>query len=151
VSGQKHGLSAFSLIEVLLAVVVLSLGSLALFSLMFSALQVRSKSTEEVAAYNLATSELERVLQVASQEVSSDEHTRFWGQDFPGKEETFRRSEVKVGGTSFDVVSHTRTVRNKAQGSNRIKKIETEVSWFGKQKRGQGNLSVRVEKLVGEP
>ena len=66
--------------ELLLSVALLSLGILALLSLLTASQQASSKSEELSSAAAIAETELQRARRAAVEDIPSGELVRFWGQ-----------------------------------------------------------------------
>lgn len=142
---------AFSLIEILIALALLSLGALAMFSLWMASLQAGSKATQLAAAAAVADGELSRVVRAATLDDPPGELTRFWAQDYPTSGAAFSTGSVSAGGTAYDFEVHTQTVLSEPDGTNRIKQVLVTVTWWGGQRQGHGRLSTQASRLVTEP
>lgn len=142
---------AFSLIEILISLALLSLGALAMFSLWIASLQAGSKASQLAAAAAVADGELSRAVRAATLDDPPGELVRFWSQDFPSTGPAFSSGSVTSGTTTFDFAVYTQTVLTGADGSNRVKQVRVEVEWMGGQRQGQGRLSTQASRLVTEP
>ena len=139
------------MIELLVAMTILALGVLSLLNLLTASVQAGSKSANLTAASNLATGELERTVQSATKNIPDGSKDEFWGSDFPAPNTPFRTSDRKVAGTEFHIEVYAKTVADDSSGSNRMKRIVVDVSWWGGDKVEQGKLRTSVSRLVTEP
>lgn len=141
----------FSLVELLLSVALLSLGILALLSLLTASQQASSKSEELTAAGAVAEAELQRAVRAAARDIPTGELARFWAADFPPGGVPFVQGDTRVGRTSLHYEVFATTVLNSSSTENRLKQIEVRVSWWGGEREGYGQLNTVAAGLVSEP
>ena len=134
-----------------MAVAILGLGGLALFSLFLTSIQARGKSNDATSASRLASSELERAVLAAQSDIPAGSKDAFWNTDYPITGTAQTTTNTKVGGTEFRVELFHTTVRADASGTNRLKRIQVRVTWWNGEKQGYGNLQTLASRLVAEP
>lgn len=133
---------AFSLLEVLFALTVLTLAGLSLLSVCGSAVRASRKSETLAAGHNMA----ERMLNRAVSMAQGDDRARFWGENFPSPNRPFLEGTEGVGKDVFTYKVFAVTVPglNTSGTANRLKKLDAVVSWEN------GANVVYAVRLVGE-
>lgn len=148
---KSYGIKGFNLVELVIAIGILSVGIFTLLTMFSTSLQARAKSSNLTAATHLAATEIQRARQSALHDRPSGSKALFWGSEYPSPATPFRSNEYTVSGTKFTAEVFAVTVRTPASGRNRLKKVDVVVSWSGGQKSGQGRTKARASSLVAEP
>ena len=113
---EKSGQAGFSLIELLVAVVILAVGLLGLAELQVTAIRANSQSATMMAAATIAQGVIEEIVQRSGDDFDADINNAPWDWEPPNTPSPFNSPvTVEGGGTyniSYDVVTNYEGVEN---------------------------------------
>lgn len=142
---------AFSLVEVVLALGLLSVVILALSLLSLSIIRSGTESGDRTTAAAVAESLLSQTLQKAKND------TNFWTQNLHAP---YLEASATIGGQKYDYVITAETVRDTSGtplgselAQNVLKRVTISLTWFdtrSKDRQGYGKLSYELTRIVVE-
>lgn len=138
----------------MLAVGVLAIVILTLMALVAATLRSSSKSSTTGKATAVAESLLEQTLYAVEDSNGGAVATSFWSTEGVWKDSSVD-GQVVQGGVPYDYTISLSTVAGLGGGSNRVKKVDVTVQWWGSRasggdRQGQGKLQTCVTQLVNE-
>lgn len=139
----------FSLAELIVALGIMGLALLVLFSVLATGNRSQRKMQDEDAAYRLADQEMSRLIYSLENDSPPGVKASFWASDFPPSGPSWRGSKVQFNRTDYDYQIHTETLLDTTSGvplgapGGQLKLIHVAVSWWKGQNFGQTLITVR--------
>lgn len=148
---------AFSLVEVLISLAIMSLALLTLVGVLVSGMKAQDKTDTATAGQALANQLLDRTLW----QLANTHDTQFWTGEFPADTDSlpFAQDDVTVGRTVYHYAIFAEYVvlngeRMDSDGNkNGLKRIQVRVWWSPEKSRvkaGVGKLEVSATRIVNE-
>ncbi len=138
------------MIEVLLALALITMVVLVLMGLATTALNARQKSLDTEAARQVARAELQRVVSSALEDSPAGAQDRLFGRRGAGPMES---GKINVGTTEFSYSVYVKPLGASIQ-PNRLVEVRVEVWWWGgesQKRQGMGKLHYQISQLLDEP
>lgn len=138
------------MLEVLLALALITMAVLVLMGLATTALNARQKSLDTEAARQVARAELRRVVNSALEDSPAGARGKLFG--YRGKE-PMESGKTRVGVTEFSYSVYVKPLAGSTK-PNRLVEVRVEVWWWGDQnqeRRGMGKLHYQIGQLLDEP
>jgi uncharacterized protein (TIGR02598 family) len=154
----RRFVSAFSLMEVMFALGMMSVALLTLVSVLVTGLRAERSSEQRASARNFGNQVLGRSM-AELRELSDTEAAKFWNQDYSPPGAAWKSGNGKHGNFSFSYEIHAQTLQNRVTGqafgqangitTNGLKKVDVTVRWDGTgTTEAENSTSLVVTRLI---